>query len=173
MRKIIASIYIILLVITIFALQIYLIDSRTLFGIKPNLILISVITVSLWYGLYVGSTYAVLVGIITDMLFGNTTGLFTISYGLTGVLIGFFNSNYRKENKASLIYVTMLGVCIFELSQYLNYIVLTSSLASIVHLIKQILISSLLNIIIAYILYNVLYKISEFVNKEFVNEASF
>ena len=67
MRKVLTIIYLVFLIILIFTLQILLIDGRTIFGIKPNLILITVIVVSLWFGLYVGSFYGLIIGIITDI----------------------------------------------------------------------------------------------------------
>ena len=55
MKKILTILYLIFLILLIFTLQITLIDGRTILGVKPNLILITVIVVSLWFGLYAGS----------------------------------------------------------------------------------------------------------------------
>lgn len=160
-KKILTYIFIILFVIVIFLLQIYLIDSRTLFGVKPNLILISVITISLWYGLYVGAFYSAIIGIMADLIFGSANGQFLICYAVTGTIIGFLNYNYRKENKNSLLYVTVLATAIFEFTQSVIYIFEMNSFVNFFYLLKQIVISSLLNICIAYIIYGLLYKISE------------
>jgi rod shape-determining protein MreD len=142
--------------------QIYVIDSRELFGIKPNIILISVIVMSLWYGLYAGTIYGLLIGIITDILFGNNFGIFTLSYTLVGCIIGYLNYNYRRESKVSILYLTIFGTCIFEFAEYIIYLFLNSSNSNIFHLIIQMLISSLLNVILAFILYGAFVKISEY-----------
>ena len=55
LKKILTFLYLILFFILIYVLQIFVIDGRTLFGVKPNLILISVIVISLWFGIYKGS----------------------------------------------------------------------------------------------------------------------
>ena len=57
MKKVLTIIYLIFFIVLIFTLQIMLIDGRTILGVKPNLILITVIVVSLWFGLYAGSFY--------------------------------------------------------------------------------------------------------------------
>ena len=106
MKKTLTIIYIILFVIAIFVLQMFVIDSRELFGVKPNLILICVIVVSLWFGVYTGSIFSLIIGMVTDILFGNGIGLFTISYSIVGVLVGLFSNNYRKESKVALVCVT-------------------------------------------------------------------
>ncbi len=163
MAKRIFSYFIIFLVlICIFLFQIYVIDSRELFGVKPNLILISVIVMSLWYGLYAGTIYSFFIGITTDIMFGNNFGIFTLSYIIVGLVIGYLNYNYRRENKVSLLYLTIFGTCIFEFTQFVIYLFLNSGSSNILHLIIQILISSILNVILAFILYGTFSRISEY-----------
>lgn len=158
-KKILAGIYLVFLIILIYLFQVLIINNNNLFGAKPNLILISCIVVSMWYGLYVGSFYSLIIGIITDIVFGNSNFLFTVSYAITGVLIGFFNYNYRKENKVSLVYITIFGTAIFEIVEYIAYLMITSRYSSIFYLIKQVAVSSILNIVIVYIIYSLVIKI--------------
>ena len=162
MKKALTIVYLLLFILIIFVFQMFIIDERELFGVKPNLILISVIVVSLWFGLYTGSIYSVIIGIITDMLFGNNIGLFTIGYAITGVIIGFFNYNYRKENKIALLYLTFIATAIFELIEYIIYFVITKEYTSILYFVYQILLTSILNIVIVYVVYSLLYKIISF-----------
>lgn len=162
MKKALTIVYLLLFILIIFVFQMYIIDERELFGVKPNLILISVIVVSLWFGLYTGSIYSVIIGIITDMLFGNNIGLFTIGYAITGVIIGFFNYNYRKENKIALLYLTFIATAIFELIEYIIYFVITKEYTSILYFVYQIILTSILNIVIVYVVYSLLYKIISF-----------
>lgn len=162
MKKTLTIVYLLLFILIIFVFQMFIIDERELFGVKPNLILISVIVVSLWFGLYTGSIYSVIIGIITDMLFGNSIGLFTIGYAITGVIIGFFNYNYRKENKIALLYLTFIATAIFELIEYIIYFVITKEYTSILYFVYQIILTSILNIVIVYVVYSLLYKIISF-----------
>lgn len=162
MKKALTIVYLLLFIILIFIFQMFIIDQREIFGVKPNLILISVIVVSIWFGLYTGSIYGFIIGIITDILFGNAMSLFTISYSITGALLGFFNYNYRKENKVALLYVTCIATAIFEFIQYVVYFIITKEYTSILYFIYQVLLTSVLNIIIVYIIYSLLYKIVSF-----------
>ncbi len=159
MKKTLTIVYLVLFLLFILLFQLFVIDKRELFGLKPNLILISVIVVSLWFGLYKGAIFSFFIGIITDMLFGNSMGLFTISYSITGALVGFFNYNYRKENKIALIYVTFMATALFEFIQYIIFFISTGNYTNILYLLYQIVVSSVLNIIIVYIVYSLLYKI--------------
>ena len=103
MKKTLKVIYIAMIIVLIYVLQLFVINNHTLFGTKPNLILISVIVVSLWFGLYTGSIFSFLIGMLTDILFGNTYGVFTLSYTITGMVIGFLNYNYRNLYTAIFI----------------------------------------------------------------------
>ncbi|MBQ9012189.1 MAG: rod shape-determining protein MreD [Bacilli bacterium] len=162
MRKILTIIYLIFFIVLIFTLQIMLIDGRTILCFKPNLILITVIVVSLCFGLYAGSFYGLIIGIITDILFGNNIGMFTIVYSIIGALIGFFSYNYRKENKIALVYVTVIATAVFEFVQYIMYFVISSHYNSILYLLYQLFATSVLNVVIVFIVYSLLYKILSF-----------
>lgn len=160
-KKILTFVYIFLFIVLVYFLQLFVIDSRTLFGVKPNLILITVIVVSLWYGLYTGTFFSIIIGIITDMVFGNNFGMFTIAYTITGAVAGLLYTNYRKENKLSLVYLTFIFTFLFELIQYFEYLAITGNYSSVFYLIKQVVISSILNVVIVAIVYGVIYKIME------------
>lgn len=162
MKKVLTIIYLIFFIVLIFTLQIMLIDGRTILGVKPNLILITVIVVSLWFGLYAGSFYGLIIGIITDILFGNNIGMFTIVYSIIGALIGFFSYNYRKENKIALVYLTVIATAVFEFVQYIMYFVISSHYNSILYLLYQLFATSVLNVVIVFGVYSLLYKILSF-----------
>ena len=171
-RNFLTGIYIAILLFTIYILQLYLINPRELFGIKPNLILIVVIVVSLWYGVHVGGISSLLIGFLTDILFGSNNGMFTISYTIVGIIVGILNDNYRKESKMSLVYVTIIATFSFEIVQFFQYILLYKVGLSLVYLIKQIVISSLLNIVIVYIVYSLMYNLSEYIEERITKKSS-
>lgn len=166
-KKVLTILYIVILIVFIYLFQLFVINNNTLFGAKPNLILISVIVVSLWYGLHVGAFYSLITGIITDFVFMNSYGIFTISYLIVGILIGYLSTTYMKENKISLIYITMIATATFEMVQYFIYLIGFGVASNLFYVIKQILVSSLLNIVIVYILYGVFSKITSYLDSKF------
>lgn len=162
LKKSLTYLYIIVLLLVVYLLQVFVIDTKTLFGVKPNLILITTIVVSLWFGMYTGTIYSFIIGFVTDLVFGNAYGLFTISYTVVGLIVGLMHENYRRDNKLSLVYVTLLATAIFEVIEYIQYVISFQVYANIFYLIKQIFISSVLNIIIVYIVYGAIYKIVDY-----------
>lgn len=164
-KKILAFVNMTLVLIAIFLLQTMVIDGRELFGVKPNLILITVIVVALKYGVYGGITYSAIIGIVTDLMFGNTYGMFTLCYLITGTVISIINNNYRKENKIALVYVTFIASAIFEVVQYFIYLLRTGVYSNILSLLVQIVLSAILNVILVYIIHALLFKILKYFDK--------
>ena len=163
MRKnILTFIYVILLLLLVFLFQLYIVNTRELFGIKPNIILISVTVVSIWFGIYVGTFYSFFVGLLMDVMYMNSYGFFTISYTIVGIIIGLINSNYIRENKISLVYLTFISTTVFEITQYIEYLFITGTYSNLLYFIKQVLLSSVLNVIIVYVLYGAIRRIIEF-----------
>lgn len=171
-RNLLTCIYILVLLLIIFLTQLYIINPRELFGIKPNLILILVIVVSLWYGIYIGGVSSLLIGALTDIIFGDSFGIYTISYTIAGLIVGALNENYRKESKMSLVYVTVLATFIFEIVLCIQYVLLYKIDVSFIYLLKQGVISSILNIVIVYIVYSLMYSISEHIEDRIIKRAS-
>ena len=151
----------ILLYIVAILLQVFVIDSKNLFGVTPSIIVAVVIVSSLLNDIKISTIYNLLMGLFLDFLYKNEFGIYTLGFVIISVIIGFINKNYRKESKLSLIYITFLGTCIFEIYKYLVYTIILSSTISIFFLIFQIIISFILNVVITFIIYNVFFKIHD------------
>lgn len=165
-------IYILALIIFIFAFQIFVINPRNLFGIKPNLILISVIVVSAWYGEKVGGIFSFIMGIIIELLFSSYSGMFLISYTTVGILVGYLNHKYNKENKISLVYVTIIATFLYEFIEYIYYFLIHKVYSNLFFFLKQVVISSILNIVIVYIVYSIIHKIIEYFDNRIRKDLS-
>lgn len=158
-KKIINILLILLLIISIIFFQTFVINPRSLFGVKPNLILLLVVTVSLLYGLYIGTTFSFFVGVYINILYSTNIPIFILSYTLVGCIIGLLSENYRKENRSSLLYLLVLSTVIFEILEYIVYLLITKTYVNIFYVLWQIILETLLNLVFGYILYNLFNKI--------------
>ena len=137
----------------------------SLFGVKPNLLLISIIVVSLYTNIYSSTIYSFILGFIVDLLFGGS-GMFTISYTAIGMILGFVGENYMKENYLSIVVLTTISVVLFEVIQYFQSMIISSSYISILFLIKQLILSILLNVILVFIICFIFGKLLEHIDKK-------
>lgn len=171
-KNILMILSIVSIVIVVFILQLFFINQKEIFGIRPNLILITCIVISLWYGVYIGGISSFLLGIMTNFLYGNNMAVYVIGYTLCGILIGSINTNYRKENKMTFVYVTVFATFLFEIVQYIGKMIMYNIDGNFWYLLKQSVISSLLNIVIVYILYYIIAKISEHMEDKIIRRSS-
>ena len=157
--------YYTLIFILLLFIQVYVINIKNLFGVKPDILLVAIIVFSLWNDIKLSSIYALIAGVFLDFMYHNNFGIYTLGFVLIAILIGYLNSNYRKDSKSSIIYITFLGTTIFELYKFILYIVILNIPISISFVITQIIVASILNMALSFVLYNVFLKVNILSNK--------
>lgn len=158
MRKILAIIKIPIIIILTFVFQIFVANSFEIFGVTPNLILVTVVIISMWNTLAVNLFVAGIMGIFTDLIFKFELGESIVSYLVIALFISYISGKYRKESKAAIIYITAIATFIFTGFQFVYYIIDIAKIINLFVLIKQIIVEILLNIAIAYIVYKIFEK---------------
>ena len=143
----------IVIIIIVYLLQIYVINNSLLFGINGNLCLVLVILFTLLSGVTEAYIYSFLCGILSDVLFLNTFGKYTLIYIIvTSVLIG-FKKIYKQESKYAIIIFIVSGIAISEVLMYVFYLFSSGTAINIFSLILLILKESIINVCLAFILY--------------------
>jgi len=146
--------------------QLFWFDNINLFGVKPNIILISVVVISLYNGIYAGTIYSFISGVIMDLIFGSSTGMFTISYTAIGMTLGYMSNKYIRDNYISVILLTSLSVAIFEFIQYVQSMMINAVYIGFLFFVKQLLLSIILNIVLVFLICFVFNKIFEIKGKK-------
>lgn len=158
MKKVLSVIKIPIIIILTFVFQIFVANRFEIFGVTPNLILVTVVIISMWNTLTVNLIVAGIMGIFADLIFRFELGESIVSYLVIALCISYISSKYRKESKAAIIYITAMATCIFTCFQFVYYIIDTLAIINLFVLVKQIIVEILLNIAIAYIVYKIFEK---------------
>lgn len=158
MKKLYATLLLILLFIIIFTIQIALLNKIKLFGVVANLILVTVSVVALWYNIYISSTFAFFCGIITDVLFSFSIGKAILIYLIVSIAISTLSKIYRKESAATIVYVVTIGTVIFETAMAISSLGINEPIINLWQYIFLIIKASLLNIGLGYIIRKFLIK---------------
>lgn len=158
MKKILDIIKIPVIVVLTFIIQIFISNNFEIFGVTPNIILVTVVIISMWNTLAINLTVAGIMGFLTDVIFHFDIGQSLVTYLVIALCISYISSRYRKESKAAIIYITAMATGIFTAFQFIYYIIDSMILINILVLLKQAIIEILLNIVVAYILYKVFEK---------------
>lgn len=165
MKNVIKTIITILLFVISLLLQLFVFDDITIFGFKPNMLLISVIIVGMYTNIYSTAIYSLLLGFVTDLLFG-VSGFYTIVYSILGVTIGYVSDSYMKDNIFSAIILTAGGITVLEVVQYIKTMVVATKYVGFIHFIGDLLVTVFLNIAIASVLAFVFGKINALLEKK-------
>lgn len=165
MKNIVKTILAIILFIASVIIQIFIFNDFNLFGVKPNMILISIIVVSMFTNIYACSFFAFLIGFVSDLLFG-TNGLYTISYSIIGMMLGYVSDNYMKGNVLSAVILTVGSVTFFEIIEYISTMIVAKSFISLFSLFGNIIMGILINVIIVVVLSFIVEKIIGLIDKK-------
>lgn len=111
--KIKALVYVVLIFLIILV-QSTILDYIKIFNIKPNLLIVFIISVALLRGDIEGAVIGFFAGLSQDLFSGKFIGL----YSLLGLYLGFFNGSVNKrlyrENYLVIIFFTLISTIAYE-----------------------------------------------------------
>lgn len=158
MRKVISIIIIFIIFLLIYFLQSNFFIWFNLAGIKPNLFVILILMLGLFAGIKMGVSVGIILGIILDLLIGKKIGISGLMLGLIGFIGGYFDKNFSKESRITIILMVVGATSIFEIGCYIINVMILSVPIEIINLIKVLLIEILYNSILTIILYPLIQK---------------
>lgn len=162
----------ILLIAFLVFLFIYFLQSNffswfTIAGVKPNLFVILVLFLSLFAGKNIGVQTGIFFGICLDFFISKKIGISGIMLGIIGLLGGYFEKNFSKDSRITIMIMIIGSTIIFEVGSYfLNYAILKTNL-EIQAFIKILVIEVIYNTLITIILYPLLQKVGYRIENEF------
>lgn len=101
-----------------YLLQATLLGYVEIYGIKPNLIIITTISYALIRGKEEGAAYGAFAGLLLDILGGKTVGVFAIMGMYLGLSVGWLHSRFYKENYVLPALLTAGGTFIYNFIYY-------------------------------------------------------
>ncbi len=167
MRKIWVISGLILVFFLIYFLQVDIFSSFTIFGIKPNLFVIYILFIGLFANQTLGISFGVLCGLMIDLLYGKTIGTTSIMLCVIGYLGSYFDKNFSKENKITIIFMVIGSTIIFELGVYFINSIILQFEREYLYFIKIILIECLYNVLLSIILYPLIQKTGYIIDRCF------
>lgn len=126
------------------SLQSSFFDFYSLLGVKPDLLLISLVFYSIFKGPVRGGITGALIGLLEDLYIGQLIGPCLLIRMLIGVGVGFFSRNIYKES-ALLPLVILLFATLASNSLFWIYNSLASSWISWSYYVKIVLLQSAYN----------------------------
>ena len=167
MRKFVIILSLILSFLIIYLLQVNFFSWFNLAGVKPNLFVILVLTIGLFSGRSIGTTFGILFGLALDFFIGKSIGISALMLGLVGFVGGYLDKSFSKDSRVTMITMVVIATIIYELGiNIFNYFINNASI-SIWYLIKVLIIELIFNAIITIIVYPLILKFGYRIEENF------
>lgn len=151
----------------IFFLQTNIFSKFTISGIMPNLFVIFILFISLFSNTATGISFGVCCGLIIDFAYGKTIGITAFMLCFIGYLGAYFDKNFSKENKLTIIIMTAVATVIYELGYYFISSVVLDFEAEWLYVIKILFIETLYNVLITILVYPLIQKLGYAMDRRF------
>ena len=136
-------------------------------GIKPNLFIVLVLCV----GLFIGKKYAIpigfVIGIYIDILTGRQIGISAVMYSAIGFLGGYFDKNFSKESKITILLMVSGMTLLYEVVTYIYNSARNQIPLQVGGFAKIVLIEIVFNVLLTIILYPLIRKAGYFFEDTF------
>ena len=158
MKKASSIIFLILTFFLIFFLQANIFQNFTIAGVMPNLFVIFILFVGLSANTTLGVTFGVITGLMIDIVYSKNIGITAIMLCVIGYLGAYFDRNFSKENKITIIVMIAVATIIFESGYYALNAIMLGFDAEMMQFVKILLIEILYNILLTILLYPIIQK---------------
>lgn len=167
MKKFFIVIGLLLTFFLIYFLQINIFSNLTIAGIKPNLFVIFILFIGLFANSSLSIASGIFIGLFLDLLYGKAIGVSAVMYCIVGYLATYFDKNFSKENKLTIILMCAGTTAIFEFGCYmLNSIIIGFSREYFLFL-KTLIIEIIYNILLTIIIYPLIQKVGFSMDRTF------
>lgn len=139
----------------------------TIAGVSPNLFIIFILFLGLFTDNIFSIIMALLTGITLDLVMGRTVGITAIMFCLVAIIAGYFDKNFSKESKLTIMIMVVGMTIICETANYLLNVLLVEIPLEMASFAKILVIEVLYNGILTIIFYDLFLKIGYKLEKVF------
>lgn len=154
-----------LLIILAIIMQATLFRYIAILDVKPDIVIILVISFALLNGINEGIILSLFGGLLEDIMFNNAIGIVTLSLLLVGYLSGLLGKNVFKENTFVNFVFVFLGTIVYNLIMIFSMVLMKYDLNVIGILINKSIIQAVYNSIITIFAYKYIIKLNNYMNE--------
>ena len=158
MKKVITIICLLIAFFIIYFLQANFFTWFTIAGVKPNLFIVLVLFMGLFAGKKIGAVLGLIFGFYLDLVIGRTIGISGIMLGVIGLLGEYFDKNFSKDSRFTIMLMVMGSTILYEFATYMFNVFRLDMTLEIYSFIKILMIEVVYNLIIVIIIYPLFQK---------------
>ncbi len=158
MKKVITIICLLIAFFIIYFLQANFFTWFTIAGVKPNLFIVLVLFMGLFAGKKIGAVLGLIFGFYLDLVIGRTIGISGIMLGIIGLLGEYFDKNFSKDSRFTIMLMVMGSTILYEFATYMFNVFRLDMTLEIYSFIKILMIEVVYNLIVVIIIYPLFQK---------------
>ncbi len=144
-----------------FVLESTIFQYTGIFGVKPDFTIMLIVSYSIMRGSVYGGFIGLFSGLLNDLFYGMAFGINSLSYMLTGYIIGQSKENVFKDSLIPPFIFNVIGVFIYQSLFYIISYLSKINISYIQALLSMIIPQSIYNGILGVIVYKYIYKLDE------------
>ena len=159
MKNVLVGIGAFVVFLIIYLLQLNFFTWFNLAGVKPNLFVILVLFLGLYSGEKNGLVLGIVFGLFLDITMGTIIGISAGMLALIGFLGGYFDKNFSKDNRITIMAMAVGATLIYELGSYMLNAFIFKYDIEVLAFVKTISIEMFFNMLLIIILYPLLQSV--------------
>lgn len=150
-----------LLAILIFCIESTILKSVSIRGITPNLIVIFVVSYGILRGRLAGGIVGLFLGILMDLFFFQVVGFQTLLFFYIGIVAGYFNKDFYKENYVLPIVLISCVDFLYGLIMYIFTYLIRGRLDIGYYVVNTMIPEVIYTLLVGIFIYRLLYYLEE------------
>lgn len=167
MRKTIITIILFIVFLIIYFLQANFFPNYTIAGVAPNLFIIFVLFIGLYANQKLGVIFGIIIGLFLDSIYGLSIGLSAVMLCIIGFLGSYFDKNFSKDNKLTILFMVIGATVIYEFGLYSLKSIIYEFNFEFLMFLRILLLEVLYNSLITIIIYPIIQKLGYAVDRNF------
>ena len=151
----------ILSVIVLFLLQLYVFNNIYIFGARFNIIAVYIIIFAMINSLKLSLPVSLLIGLTTDIVLGNGKLQYMLIFMIVSVVLESLKLIYKQDSSMSILVYGAAGFIVLESISQMFWAISSGILLNVLVYIFHIIKILLLNIPVAYLMYYLVVKVNE------------
>jgi len=165
MKKVLMTFVTFLVICVTIWLQINFLDSIPLAGVTANIGIVLIAGLGLVSGKIIGGVTGIIYGLLIDVAIYRTFGVYTLLYASAGMISGFLNNSFSKENKISMVMLILFVTIAFETLVYILHLLLNHFEFQFSVLLMVLILESAYNMLLTILLFKPITFLGDILNR--------
>ncbi len=167
MKKVFITFILFITFLIILFLQINFFPNFTIAGIMPNLFVILVLFIGLYANQTLSIFFGLVIGLLLDSIYSQSIGISAVMLCIVGFLGAYFDKNFSKDNKITILFMVIGVTAIYEFGLYSLKSIILNYQFELFQFIRIVLLEMLYNCLITIILYPLIQKAGYILDRNF------